>query len=138
MVCPLTSTFRVLGDFLFRAHNKSNTNMKRAFARSMFLISGPYLPPLVTKMQMIFFNPCKLHANSNYFSQDWGCIFLYTTTECPKIEQMQYSRRHSPFFGRPPDRWYYIIILDGTSEHVAHAWRKVGVFRENFFWLLSI
>ena len=26
-----------------------------------------------------------------------------------------------------------VPILDGNSEHVKHAWRKIGIFGENLF-----
>ena len=32
-----------------------------------------------------------------------------------------------------------VIILEGNTEHVAHTWRKLGIFGEkNDLWLLSI
>ena len=35
------------------------------------------------------------------------------------------------------NEWILLPTLDGSSEHVTHAWRKIGIFggEKSYFWL---
>ena len=57
----------------------------------------------------------------------------------PWLEKEESAGRGGSFPGpTQSDTWFMVLTSDGNSEHVAHAWRKIGPFGGKKFDLLLL